>query len=222
MVPARRRGSRHPAMAGRPHLPTMGAPGRPGRRPAATTGRPHRGSRRLAGPVARVSRRVGTDVPVHRATGPAVTQAPLPQARCPVTPGRARRARGPPVRDGERTPARAGGVTRRPPRADRVIPGRMRAGAMRVADASRAPAGAGGPQHPVRSPAGRVTFMLTAVPGVVRGRRPTRHPIVAADAAVTLRCRPVGHCRAVVRCRPVGRCRVVVRFRPAGRAWTAT
>ncbi len=66
------------------------------------------------------------------------------------------------------------------------------------------------PQHPVRSPAGRVIFMPTAVPGVVRGPRPTRHPIVAGDAAVTLRCRPVGRDRRVVRCRPVGR------------AWTAT
>lgn len=81
---------------------------------------------------------------------------------------------------------------------------------MRVADASRAPRGAGGPQHPVRSPAGRVIFMPTAIPGVVRGLRPTRPPIVAGDAVVTLRYRPVGPGR------------VVVRYRLGGPAWTAT
>ena len=210
MVPARRRGRRHPVMAGRRHLPTMGVPGRPGRQRAATTGRAHPGSRHLAGPAARVRQRAGTDVPVHQATGPAATHDPPPQAKDPVTPGPPRRAKRPPVRDGERTLARAGGVTRRPPRADRMIPGGMRADAMRVADASRPPGGAGRPQHPVRSPAGRVIFMPTAVPGVVRGPRPTRYPIVAGDAAVTLRCRPAGRDRRVVRCRPVGR------------AWTAT
>ena len=99
------------------------------------------GSRHLAGPAARVRRRAVSDVPVHRATGPAATHAP-PQAKCPVTPGPLRRARQPPVRDGERTPARAGGVTRRLPHADRTMPGAITAGAMR-ADASRARGGAG-------------------------------------------------------------------------------
>ena len=135
---------------------------------------------------------------------------PPPQAKCPVTPGPPHRAVQSLVREGERTPARAGGVTRRPPHAGRTIPGGMRADAMRVADASRAPRGAGGPRHLVRIPAGRVTLIPAAIPGVVRGLRPTRHPIVAGRAAATPRCRPVGRSRVVVRCRPVGR------------AWTAT
>ena len=96
-----------------------------------------------------------------------------PPAKCPVTPGPPHRAEQSLVREGKRTPARAGGVSRRPPRAGRTIPGGMRADAMRVADASRAPRGAGGPRHLVRIPARRVTLIPAAIPGVVRGLRPT-------------------------------------------------
>ena len=232
MVPARQRGSTRPVMAGRRHPRIMGGRGRPESRPAATTGQAHPESRHLAGPAARVRRRAVSDVPVHRATGPAATHAPS-QAKCPVTPGPLRRARQPLVRDGERTPARAGGVTRRLPHADRTMPGAITAGAMR-ADASRARGGAGGPQYPVRSPAGRVILMPTVIPGVGQGLRPTRHPIVAGDAGVNLRYRRAGRCRVVVRFRLVGRYRRGVRFRPVsqgrrsvrfgpvGRAWTVT
>ena len=176
MAPAHRRGSRLPVLAGRRHPPITGVGGHPGRHPAATAGRVHPGSRHLAGPAARVRRRAGTDRPVRRATAPAATHAPPPQATRPVTRGPLRRARPHPVRDGERTPARAGGVTRRPRRADRTIVGRMRADVMRVADASPAPRRVGGLRHPVRSPAARVTFTLTAVPGLRRAASTSAAP----------------------------------------------
>ena len=125
-------GSRRPVMAGW-HPRTMGGPDHPGRRPAATTRRAHPGSRHLAGLAVRARRRVGTDLPV-------------------------RRARQPPVRDAERTPARAGGATRRPPRADRTL--RPGCGRARAGPRAERPGRAGGPQHPVRSPAGRA-WMVT-------------------------------------------------------------
>ncbi len=153
-VPARRWGTHQPGMARRGHPPIMGGPGRLGSQPAATSGPAHQGSRHLGGPAAPGRRRVVTAVPVYWATGPAATTAPPPPAMCPATPGPRRRARPPLVRDGKPTPAWAGGVTRQPLRADRMIPDGIPADVMRVVDASRAPGVAAGPPCLVRSPAG--------------------------------------------------------------------
>jgi hypothetical protein len=117
---------------------------------------------------------------------------PAPEAdsretRRPAAEGPRRRLRPrsvmvPARRRGSRHQVMAG---RRSRRADRTIPGRMTAGWI-MCSQHLAPGGAGGPQPPARSPAGRVIFMPTAVPGVVSGLRPTRRPIVAGGTAVTL------------------------------------
>ncbi len=159
MAPARRLGSRRLVMAGR-RPRTMGVRGRQGRRPAATTRRAHPGSRRLAGPAVQVRRRVGTGLPGAPGSGTRGHARPPLQAAPPVTPGPPRRARPSPVRGAEPVRATAGAVTRRPPRADPTISGRMWAGVTRVADTSRAPRAAGGPQHLVRSPAGRCRVVV--------------------------------------------------------------